>query len=139
MKFRVLLFLILLLSVFSVKAQDTLKTASGLQYVVVTKGSGAKPTKGQNLEVRYTGRLQNGTIFDSSKRKSIQFTIGAKEVIAGWDEGFLLMHEGEKGILIIPSTLAYGKNGVPDEDNPGKYIIPPNANLTFDVELISIK
>jgi FKBP-type peptidyl-prolyl cis-trans isomerase len=124
----------------SVQAQDTLITASGLKYIILTKGTGPQPIKGQKVKVHYTGKLQNGKVFDTSKEAGpFKFTLGAKEVIPGWDEGFMLMHEGEKGILIVPSKLAYGKNGVPDENNPGKYIIPPNADLTFEVELISIK
>jgi peptidyl-prolyl cis-trans isomerase A (cyclophilin A) len=139
MKLRLLSVLILFLTAFSVHAQDTITTISGLKYVVESKGQGVKPLKGQKVKVNYTGRLSNGKVFDSTKEGPFKFTLGAKEVIPGWDEGFMLMHEGEKGVLIIPSKLAYGVNGVPDEENPGKYIIPPNADLTFDVELISIK
>jgi FKBP-type peptidyl-prolyl cis-trans isomerase len=138
---KVILLVCMLLSVgIYAQAQDTLKTASGLRYVVLTKGNGPQPTKGQKVKVHYTGKFQNGKIFDSSKEAGpFKFTLGAKEVIPGWDEGFMLMHEGEKGTLLVPATLAYGKKGVPDQDNPGKYIIPPNADLIFEVELISVK
>jgi peptidyl-prolyl cis-trans isomerase A (cyclophilin A) len=136
-----LLFVLLVLSCVSfAKAQDTLTTKSGLKYVQTKKGEGAKPVKGQKVKVHYTGRLENGKVFDSSKEGGpFKFTLGNKEVIPGWDEGFMLMQAGEKGFLIIPANLAYGKKGVPDEDNPGKYIIPQNATLTFEVELISFK
>lgn len=140
MKTTAVSFLFLFFFSCAVKAQDTLKTASGLTYVVLIKGTGKQPTKGQKVKVHYTGRFENGKVFDSSKEAGpFKFTLGAKEVIPGWDEGFMLMHEGEKGVLIVPSMLAYGKKGVPDSDNPGKYIIPPNATLMFDVELISVK
>jgi FKBP-type peptidyl-prolyl cis-trans isomerase len=120
---------------------DTLKTSSGLKYVVLQKGTGAQPIKGQKVKVNYTGKLPNGKIFDTTKGASgpFRFTIGNKEVIPGWDEGFLLMRVGEKGILFVPPHLAYGSQGVPDEDNPGRYIIPPNAELLFEVELIGVK
>jgi peptidylprolyl isomerase len=140
MKAAIFLVCIILSVAFSAQAQDTLKTASGLRYIVLTKGNGIQPSKGQKVKVHYTGKLQNGNVFDSSKEAGpFKFTLGAKEVIPGWDEGFMLMHEGEKGVLLVPSTLAYGKKGVPDEDNPGKYIIPPNAELSFEVELLSVK
>jgi len=139
MRARILCLLSVFCTIGFVQAQDTLKTASGLKYLVVKKGTGVKPTKGQKVKVLYTGRLENGKEFDSSKQTPFKFTLDAKEVIPGWDEGFKLMHEGEKGILMVPSKLAYGKNGVPDEENPGKYIIPPNADLNFEVELISVK
>ncbi|MDB5256223.1 MAG: peptidylprolyl isomerase [Chitinophagaceae bacterium] len=140
------LFFFLLLTTFSIgwaQAQyDTLKTASGLKYVVLKKGTGAQPVKGQKVKVNYTGKLPNGKVFDTTLKGPsgpFQFKIGNREVIPGWDEGFLLMHVGEKGILFIPANLAYGSHGVPDEENPGQYIIPPNAELMFEVELISIK
>ncbi len=140
MKSIVLFFLLLSFFIGSGKAQDTLKTASGLKYVMLTKGTGKQPAKGQKVKVHYTGKFENGKVFDSSKDAGpFKFTLGAKEVIPGWDEGFMLMHEGEKGILIVPAKLAYGTKGVPDDDHPGKYIIPPDATLTFEVELISVK
>jgi FKBP-type peptidyl-prolyl cis-trans isomerase len=131
------------LSIGYAQAQyDTLKTASGLKYVVLKKGSGPQPVKGQKVKVNYTGKLPNGKVFDTTMKGPsgpFQFRIGNREVIPGWDEGFLLMHAGEKGILFIPADLAYGSRGVPDDENPGKYIIPPNTELMFEVELISIK
>ncbi|MDB5272700.1 MAG: peptidylprolyl isomerase [Chitinophagaceae bacterium] len=134
--------LMLILSVGFAKAQyDTITTPAGLKYIVLQKGTGAQPVKGSKVKVHYTGRLANGKVFDTSRGAAgpFKFTIGAKDVIPGWDVGFTMMHEGEKGILIVPPNLAYGPRGIPDEENPGKYIIPPNAELTFDVELISVK
>lgn len=93
--------------------------------------------------VHYTGKLADGTIFDSSvesvngqpaRNKPFQFVLGAGMVIKGWDEGVLGMKVGEKKTLVIPSDKAYGSQGVPD--GKGGYIIPPDATLTFDVEVL---
>ena len=83
---------------FALQAQDTLTTASGLKYIKLKKGTATKkPVKGSKVKVHYTGRLENGKVFDSSKEGGpFKFTIAAKEVIPGWDEGFQLMEEGEK-------------------------------------------
>jgi FKBP-type peptidyl-prolyl cis-trans isomerase FkpA len=110
------------------------RTASGLYYVVKEKGAGAQPQKGQMVEVHYTGKLLNGTKFDSSVDRGtpFTFTIGVGQVIQGWDEGIALMKVGEKGTLLIPSGLGYGPRGAGGA-------IPPNAVLIFDVELINIK
>lgn len=135
-------FCLTLLTITGVQAQyDTLKTPSGLRYVVLQKGTGVQPVKGQKVKVHYTGRLANGKIFDTSKGAAgpFRFTIGAREVIPGWDEGVTLMHEGEKGVLFVPASMAYGPQGVPDSENPGQYIIPPNAELTFEMELVEVK
>jgi FKBP-type peptidyl-prolyl cis-trans isomerase len=138
-------FFYLLLSILTIglgQAQyDTLKTPSGLKYVVLHKGEGPQPVKGQKVKVHYTGKLPNGKVFDTSRGASgpFRFTIGNREVIPGWDEGFTLMHVGEKGILFVPPDMAYGSRGVPDDNSPGYYIIPPNAELMFEVELLSIK
>ncbi len=120
---------------------DTLKTPSGLKYVVFKKGTGVQPVKGQKVEVNYIGSLLNGKRFDPPRgpANNFRFKIGNREVIPGWDEGVTLMHVGEKGFLFVPPDLAYGAHGVPDEDNPGSYIIPPNAVLMFEMELVSIK
>lgn len=120
---------------------DTLKTPSGIKYVVLKKGTGAQPVKGQKVKVKYIGKLPNGKRFDPPKGPAadVQFKIGNSEVIPGWEEGVLLMHVGEIGFLFIPPSLAYGSRGVPDEDNSGQYIIPPNAELMFEIELVGIK
>jgi FKBP-type peptidyl-prolyl cis-trans isomerase len=140
-----LLFCLLLMGLSMGYAQaqyDTLKTPSGIKYVVFKKGTGTQqPVKGQKVKVKYIGKLPNGKRFDPPKGPAadFQFKIGAGEVIPGWDEGVTLMHVGETGFLFVPPNLAYGARGVPDEENPGQYIIPPNAELMFEIELVSIK
>ena len=114
------------------------KTESGLHYVVVTAGNGAKPQKADQVSVHYAGRLLTGKEFDNSRRnpqsggRPIDFQIGVGGVIPGWDEGVMLMPKGSKYTFLIPSSLAYGEQGVPGN-------IPPNSPLVFDVELIDIK
>ncbi len=108
-----------------------IKTDSGLRYVVLSQGVGpAKPRYGQAVTVHYTGKLMDGTVFDSSieRKKPATFYIG--KVIQGWNEALLDMRKGEKRLLIIPPELAYGERG-----SPG--VIPPNAYLVFEVELLS--
>jgi len=110
------------------------KTKSGLQYVVLDKGTGAQPKKGDKVVAEYTGWLTDGTKFDSSKDhpgEAFEFNVGEGGVIPGWDEAFLAMKEGERRKLIIPSELAYGAEG--------KGPIPPNATLIFEVKLVNIK
>ena len=110
---------------------DAITTPSGLQYVVVEKGSGdSTPTKGVMVKAHYTGKLLDGTKFDSSydRGQPIEFPVGAGKVIKGWDEAFLSMKKGEKRVLIIPSDLGYGPSG--------RGPIPPNAIMVFDVELV---
>jgi len=113
------------------KWPDAKRTASGLMYVVKKEGQGPKPRKGQLVKAHYTGRLLNGKKFDSSidRGTPLEFPVGMKRVIPGWDEAFLDMKKGEKRILIIPHYLAYGERGYPP-------IIPPRATLVFDVELV---
>jgi len=108
-------------------------TASGLKYVDETVGTGASPQKGKQVTVNYTGRLANGQVFDSSltRNKPFSFVIGVGQVIAGWDEGVLSMKVGGKRKLIIPANLGYGARGAGG-------VIPPNAELTFDVELLGV-
>jgi FKBP-type peptidyl-prolyl cis-trans isomerase FkpA len=110
-------------------------TASGIFYIEKVKGKGARAVSGKKVSVHYTGRLLDGTVFDSSlERKPVkpyEFTLGAGQVIQGWDEGIALMNEGGKATLIIPSKLGYGENG-----NGG--IIKPFSPLVFDVELVKV-
>ena len=110
------------------------KTESGLRYQILQKGTGAQATKGAMVSVHYKGQLTDGTVFDSSyKRKEpIEFALGMGQVIAGWDEGVSLLSVGDKARFVIPSNLGYGSRGAGGA-------IPPNANLIFDVELVSIK
>ncbi len=109
-------------------------TPSGLKYVELKVGSGATPKTGQIVSVQYTGTLENGTKFDSSRDRGVpfEFPIGTGQVIKGWDEGLSTMKVGGRRKLIIPPSLGYGAQGAGDA-------IPPNATLIFDVELLGIK
>lgn len=106
---------------------------SGLVYVETLAGTGRIPGAGQKIKVHYTGKLINGTKFDSSfdRNEPIELTLGQGQVIPGWEEGLALMKEGGKATLIIPSKLGYGPTGFQN-------VIPPNATLIFDVELVQI-
>ena len=110
------------------------ETNSGLRYKIIQKGDGKKATKGAKVSVHYKGQLLDGTVFDSSyKRKQpIDFNVGIGQVISGWDEGIQLLQVGDKARLVIPSHLAYGERGAGG-------VIPPNATLIFDVELMDVK
>lgn len=110
------------------------KTASGLFYKIEVPGSGANPSQGQTVSVHYKGSLLDGTVFDSSYKRNapIDFPLGVGQVIKGWDEGIALLSKGSKATLIIPSDLAYGSAGAGG-------VIPPNATLKFEVELVDFK
>ena len=120
--------------------EDGLKTASsGLRYADVVVGTGASPTKGQTIQAHYTGRLTNGRVFDSSydRGSPLKFKVGVRQVIQGWDDGILGaegiegMKVGGKRVLIIPPELGYGARGAGG-------VIPGNATLQFDVELVAV-
>ncbi len=114
------------------KWPDAKETSSGLKYVVIKEGSDdKKPKRGVLVSAHYTGKLLDGTKFDSSydRNKPLQFPVGQGRVIKGWDEAFLDMKKGEQRVLIIPSDLAYGSRGAGG-------VIPPDATLVFEVELI---
>ena len=110
------------------------ETASGLRYQIIQKGEGKKAEKGNTVSVHYKGQLADGTVFDSSyKRNSpLDFQVGVGQVISGWDEGICLLNVGDKARLVIPSDLGYGSAGAGG-------VIPPNATLIFDVELMGVK
>jgi peptidylprolyl isomerase len=118
------------------KAAETwITTGSGLKYQDVVVGKGAQPKAGDAIEVNYTGKFLDGKVFDSSLnpgRSPFELHLGRGEVIPGWDEGLATMHVGGKRKLLIPPSLAYGAAGAGG-------VIPPNATLTFDVELLKIK
>jgi FKBP-type peptidyl-prolyl cis-trans isomerase len=110
------------------------ETTSGLRYKILQKGNGKQATKGAKVSVHYKGQLLDGTVFDSSyKRKQpLDFNVGVGQVISGWDEGIQLLQVGAKARLVIPSNLGYGERGAGG-------VIPPNATLIFDVELMDVK
>jgi peptidylprolyl isomerase len=112
---------------------EVVTTSSGLQYVELDEGDGASPQKGQTVVVHYTGKLEDGTVFDSSRDRNrpFSFKLGAGQVIKGWDEGIASMKVGGRRRLIIPPELGYGSRGAGG-------VIPPNATLIFDVELLRI-
>lgn len=106
-------------------------TESGLQYEVLESGKGDSPKASDNVEVHYTGKLIDGTVFDSSVERGVPASFGVTQVIPGWVEALQLMHEGDKWRLYIPSGLAYGPNGAGG-------VIGPNMTLIFDVELLRV-
>ena len=110
------------------------ETPSGLRYKFLQEGNGIKAEKGKMVSVHYKGQLLDGTIFDSSypRKQPIDFTLGIGQVISGWDEGIQLLKVGDKARFVIPSNLAYGSQGAGG-------VIPPDATLIFDVELINVK
>ncbi|MDX2099900.1 MAG: FKBP-type peptidyl-prolyl cis-trans isomerase [Leptolyngbyaceae cyanobacterium bins.59] len=118
----------------SKKMENTIETPSGLKYVDLVEGTGPSPKPGQPVVVHYTGTLENGRKFDSSRDRDepFQFQIGLGRVIKGWDEGVMTMKVGGQRKLIIPPDLAYGSRGAAN-------VIPPNATLIFDVELLDVK
>jgi peptidylprolyl isomerase len=111
---------------------NVVTTDSGLKYVDIKEGTGPIPQTGQNVTVHYTGTLEDGTKFDSSRDRNnpFSFRLGAGQVIRGWDEGISTMKVGGQRQLIIPPDLGYGSRGV----GP----IPPNSTLIFDVELLRV-
>jgi len=115
-------------------AQGFEETESGLRYQILQKGTGKQAEKGKTVSVHYKGQLADGTVFDSSyKRKQpLEFPVGVGQVIPGWDEGIQLLQVGDKARLVIPSDLGYGSRGAGG-------VIPPDAILIFDVELMGVK
>jgi peptidylprolyl isomerase len=122
------------ITAYETKGKDTVTTPSGLKYIIVAVGNGAKAESGKTVKVHYTGYLMDGKVFDSSieRDQPIEFPLGKGAVIRGWDEAISLMKVGDKLRIIIPPSLGYGDPGSPP-------VIPPKATLIFDVELIEVK
>ena len=112
---------------------EMITTESGLQYQILVDAQGAKPSLNDQVETHYHGTLLDGTVFDSSYKRNqpIEFKLGIGQVIPGWDEGIQLLSVGDKARLVIPSNLGYGAGGAGG-------VIPPDATLIFDVELIGV-
>jgi len=110
------------------------KTESGLHYKFIQKGEGVKAEKGKTVAVHYKGMLPDGSVFDTSYKRGnpIEFPLGTGQVIEGWDEGIQLLQVGDKARFVIPPHLGYGAQGAGG-------VIPPNATLVFDVELMDVK
>lgn len=115
-------------------AMNEMTTRSGLKYIDMVVGDGETPQAGESVTVHYTGYLANGEKFDSSvdRGQPFQFVLGVGKVIKGWDEGVATMKVGGKRMLIIPAQLGYGSRGAGT-------VIPPDAELIFDVELLGVK
>jgi len=127
--------LIALLAVFGCKAEKEGKMVKGMKIVDHVVGDGIEAEKFDILTVNYTGKLEDGTVFDSSKnpgREPFRFTVGLGQVIQGWEEGFIGMKVGGSRTLTIPPEMGYGARGAGG-------IIPPNATLVFDVELLEVE
>lgn len=107
------------------------RTASGLLYLLIKEGAGASPTAADRVKVHYTGKLIDGTVFDSSVRRGQPATFGLNQIIACWQEGLQLMKAGGKARIVSPSNLAYGDSGAPPD-------IPPGATLDFEIELLEV-
>ena len=107
------------------------KTDSGLRYKIIQKGDGKKAEKGKKVSVHYKGSLDNGQVF-YQRKQPIEFQLGVGQVISGWDEGISLLQVGDKARFVIPSHLGYGSRGAGG-------VIPPDATLVFDVELMDVK
>ena len=109
-------------------------TESGLKYIQEVAGTGTQAEAGKTVRVHYTGKLLDGTVFDSSRKRGepLEFQLGTGRVIKGWEEGIAMMRVGGKAQLVIPPHLAYGSSGAGG-------VIPPNATLIFDVELVDVK
>ncbi len=127
--------LIALLAVFGCKEETEGKMVKGMKIVDHVVGEGLEAEKFDILTVHYTGKLEDGTMFDSSKnpgREPFRFTVGMGQVIQGWEEGFIGMKEGGSRTLTIPPEMGYGARGAGG-------VIPPNATLIFDVELLKVE
>ena len=119
---------------------DTLTTKTGLKYIPLKRGDGSRPWPGQKVSIFYTVRFTNAKkTFDTNKGdEPFKFKVGKGEVIAGLDEGIYLMHTGGKMKFVIPSKLAYGSSGLPNPEGSPRYLVPPNTDLIYEVELVEV-
>jgi len=124
-----------------VPAADTLRNASGVRYLIETRGTGPTPQPGDKLTVEYSGFLPNGKLFDSSAVDGhpLRLRVGRGEVIRGWDEVLLLLPVGTRARVWIPAALAYGSQGARDPDDDNRYAIPPNTDLVFELTIVKVK
>ena len=118
---------------------DTTVTASGLKYVILQQGTGARPAKNAQVRVNFTGKFKDGHIFDTSAldRKPIKVRLGRGEIIPGWEEILPLMQTGTKLVMVVPAQLGYGDKGLLSDDDG--YKVPPGSDLIFEMELVEIK
>ncbi|GAB3861772.1 hypothetical protein GCM10028822_41630 [Hymenobacter terrigena] len=116
-------------------------TPGGVRFVFRERGAGPLPKPGQRVAVRYTGFLPDGHVFDATAASGepVRFRVGRKEVIAGWDELLPLLPVGSRVRASIPAALAYGAAGVRDPDDDSRYVIPPNTELVFEMQVISVR
>ncbi|TGE16999.1 FKBP-type peptidyl-prolyl cis-trans isomerase [Hymenobacter elongatus] len=117
------------------------KTANGVRYTVRQLGTGPKAQTGDRMQVHYTGLLPDGHIFDSSvaQGRPLRLRVGQGEVIPGWDEILLLLPMGSRARVWIPAALAYGSTGVRNPDDEQRFIVPPNTDLIFELEVVKIR
>ncbi|MBH8560073.1 FKBP-type peptidyl-prolyl cis-trans isomerase [Hymenobacter negativus] len=116
-------------------------TPGGVRFVFRERGTGPLPKPGQRVAVRYTGFLPDGHVFDATAASGgpVRFRVGRKEVIAGWDELLPLLPVGSRVRAWIPAALAYGAAGVHDPDDESHYLIPPNTELVFELQVMSVR
>ncbi|UYZ61687.1 FKBP-type peptidyl-prolyl cis-trans isomerase [Hymenobacter weizhouensis] len=116
-------------------------TASGLRYLVRQPGSGQPARAGDRVRVHYTGFLPDGRLFDASVKQGgpLKVRAGRGEVIKGWDEVLLLLPPGSRARVWIPAHLAYGPTGVRDPDDDSRYLVPPNTDLLFELEVVEVR
>ena len=119
----------------------TQTTRGGVRFVFHERGAGAQAQAGSRVAVRYTGFLPDGHIFDATAASGgpLRFRVGRKEVIAGWDELLPLLPAGSRVRAWIPAALAYGATGVRDPDDDTRYLIPPNTELVFELQVVSVR
>lgn len=139
MAVRLLAFFFLFSSNLAVAQSDTVRTISGLKYVLLNRGKGDLPVKGNKVFVNFTGRFKDGRIFDTSASdgKPIKLKLGKGDFIRAWEEIIPTMQVGTRLILVVPARLGYGSKGL-ESDIPGEYLIRPNEDLIFEMELVKI-